>query len=391
MRPYDRTVEVLLATVLGLAIGLGVGPAMAWVRRRAQADQVAEPQSASVSAQLAAAIDLLHAAALVAGPSDEVLHANSQSRAVGLVRGDRVAPGELLELVRDARSGGQVTGKLLRLRREPGVPRLELAVRSSALEGGVVLVIADDRSAEVRADEIKRDFVANVSHELKTPVGAIQVLAEAVEQAAGDPEAVHRFAGRMISESERLTELIRQIIELSRLQSDDPLLQPVEVDIDRVVAAAVGQCRDLASSRSVTLNAAGSAGLLVLGDPEQLISALVNLILNGINYSDPGARVSVTSREVSDASDRFVELSVTDNGIGVKSEDLQRIFERFYRVDYARSRATGGTGLGLSIVKHIAGAHGGTVDVWSKVGQGSTFTLRLPASHEVGQPEEGMP
>ena len=384
-------VEVLLATLLGLAIGLAVGPTVGWLRHKTRADEPGEPEPPTVSPQLAATVDLLRAAALVAGPYDEVLHSNPQARAIGLARGNRVTPHELLELVRGARRQGQVVATVLSLRRGPGTPTIELALRISAMEGGIVLVIADDRSAEVRTDEIKRDFVANVSHELKTPVGALHVLAEAVEQAADDEQAVRRFAGKMIAESNRLGELIQQIIALSRLQSTDPLLQPVVVAVDDVVGEAVAQCRNLAEQKSITLTSSGTSGLEVIGDQDQLVSALVNLITNGINYSDAGGRVTVTSRSASDGPDRFVELSVADNGIGMRDDELERIFERFYRVDYDRSRASGGTGLGLSIVKHILGAHGGTVNVWSKLGQGSTFTLRLPAHEEADLPEEAMP
>lgn len=374
-----RVVEVGLAAVLGLVIGLAYAPVLAWLRRRAGLSHTQAEISPTVSPQLEATVDLLRSAALVVGPYDEVLHSNPQARTIGLVRGTRVSPDEVLELVRDVRQRGQAVGTVLKLRREPGTPSRELALRVTSMAGGIVLVIADDRSAEVRTDEIKRDFVANVSHELKTPVGAIHILAEAVEQAADDPDAVHRFAGRMIKESERLSELVQQIIALSRLQSDDPLLQPVVVEVDDIVDSAAAQCDELARARSVNLTTSGTPHLLVLGDEEQLTSAVVNLILNAINYSDEGARVSVTSRLVDEDGDYFVEIAVADNGIGIRTDDLERVFERFYRVDYDRSRSKGGTGLGLSIVKHIMGAHGGTVNVWSKVGQGSTFTLRLPA------------
>lgn len=376
----------MLATLLGLVVGIACAPLLVWVRRRAEAgaevgDEQPAEQAPAVCDQLRAAIDLLRAAALVAGPHDEVLHSNPQGRTLGRVRGNRIANGDLLDRVRQARRQGQVVSTVLTVRREPGTPLLEFAVRLSALADGLVLVIADDRSAQLRTDEIRRDFVANISHELKTPVGALQVLAEAVEQAAGDQAAVQRFSGRMIHESKRLGELIQQIIELSRLQSDDPLVQPTEVSVDDVIAAAVLRCRELAASRSVSLTTAGTPGLAIRGNEEQLTSAVVNLVQNAIGYSDPGARVAVSSRAGSQGGADFVEISVADNGIGMRSEELERIFERFYRVDYARSRAQGGTGLGLSIVKHVVGAHGGTVAVWSKLGQGSTFTLRLPV-HE---------
>ena len=149
--------------------------------------------------------------------------------------------------------------------------------------------------------------------------------------------------------------------------------------VDDVIADAAMQCQELAASSSIALTTSGTPALRVLGDAEQLTSAVVNLITNAINYSDPGGRVAVSSRLAQDSDDGYVEISVADNGIGIRSEELERIFERFYRVDFARSRDSGGTGLGLSIVKHVIGAHGGTVNVWSKVGQGSTFTLRLPA------------
>ena len=374
-----NNVDVLIAALLGLVLGLAYAPTLAWLRRRAELDAGEPEQVPVVSEQLAQAVDLLRSAALVAGPYDEVLHSNPQARTLGLVRGNRVAPDELLDLVRQVRQQRRVLGTVLRLPRELGTPQLELAVRLRGLSGGMVLVVADDRSAQVRTEEIKRDFVANVSHELKTPVGAIRVLAEAVEQACDDPVAVQRFAARMIHESDRLGELVRQIIELSRLQSDEPLLHPSEVEVDDVIAAAAGQCRELAASSSIGLTASGTPGLRVLGDEEQLTSAVVNLITNAINYSDPGGRVAVSSRLAQESDDGYVEISVADNGIGIRSEELDRIFERFYRVDFARSRDSGGTGLGLSIVKHVIGAHGGTVNVWSKVGQGSTFTLRLPA------------
>lgn len=372
-------VDVLIAALLGLVLGLAYAPTLVWLRRRAELDAGEPEQAPVVSEQLAQAVDLLRSAALVAGPYDEVLHSNPQARTLGLVRGNRVAPDELLDLVRQVRQQRRVLGTMLRLSRAQGTPQLELAVRLRGLSGGMVLVVADDRSAQVRTDEIKRDFVANVSHELKTPVGAIRVLAEAVEQAADDPVAVQRFAARMIHESDRLGELIRQIIELSRLQSDEPLLHPSEVVVDDVIADAAMQCQELAASSSIALTTSGTPALRVLGDAEQLTSAVVNLITNAINYSDPGGRVAVSSRLAQDSDDGYVEISVADNGIGIRSEELERIFERFYRVDFARSRDSGGTGLGLSIVKHVIGAHGGTVNVWSKVGQGSTFTLRLPA------------
>lgn len=343
-------------------------------RRAAEPPPLAETQ---LSTQLVGAVDLLRGAAMVVDSADQVLHATAAALTTGLVRGNRIREPELLGLVRRVRAGGVPVSTKLTVQGTSMVSR-DLAVRAAPLDGGLLLVIAEDLSAQTRADEIKRDFTANVSHELKTPVGALKVLAEAVEQAADDPEAVSHFAHRMTLEADRLSELVQQIIELSRLQSTDPLMHSERVEIDRVVDDACDRNAALASSRDVTITRTGTAGLQVMGDEEQLTGALSNLIQNAINYSGTAAKVSVSVRDVVDDDDEFVEISVADNGLGIRPEDLERIFERFYRVDFARSRETGGTGLGLSIVKHCMAAHGGTVNVWSKFGEGSTFTLRLP-------------
>lgn len=257
---------------------------------------------------------------------------------------------------------------------------LLLGVRVAPMPGGLVVVLADDLTDARRVEAIRRDFVANVSHELKTPIGAVSLLAEAVEEAADDPEAVRRFAARMGIESTRLADLVSQIIDLSRLQATDPMGRADTVEIDDVLIEAVDRCRVDAEEREVTITVAGEAGLQVMGDQQQLTTAIGNLVENALVYSDPGARVVVNARrQVRD--DDYVAITVSDNGIGIPTDQLERIFERFYRVDYARSRANGGSGLGLSIVKHIAAVHHGDVAVWSQLGQGSTFTLRLPAQH----------
>ncbi|MET0692593.1 MAG: ATP-binding protein, partial [Propionibacteriaceae bacterium] len=170
-----------------------------------------------------------------------------------------------------------------------------------------------------------------------------------------------------------------QIIDLSRLQADDPLASPQEVDIDQVLAEAIDRTRVDAERHQVSLTVAGTKGCQVLGNARQLGVAVSNLVENAVIYSDPGARVVVAARLQAMSDDDYVEITVSDNGIGIAAGDQQRIFERFYRVDYARSRANGGTGLGLSIVKHIAATHGGEVSVWSQPGRGSTFTIRIPA------------
>jgi two-component system sensor histidine kinase SenX3 len=256
-----------------------------------------------------------------------------------------------------------------------------------------VTIEALDVTESHRLTRVRRDFVANVSHELKTPVGALQLLAEALGEAmdedGGDRVAAKRFAARIRHESNRLGRLVSELLELSRLQGGDPIPTPEPVAVDRVVAEVIDRSRTAASAKNIEVDWIGTRGLTVYGSESQMVTALANLVENAIAYSPdrpPGvapAAVSVTVR----SSGEEVALAVADEGIGIEAKDLDRIFERFYRADRARSRSTGGTGLGLAIVKHIATNHNGRVEVTSVVGVGSTFTLRLP----VRPPDAALP
>ncbi len=252
-------------------------------------------------------------------------------------------------------------------------------MRVTPLGARLVLVLLEDRTRERQVEAIRRDFVANVSHELKTPVGAIRLLSEAVTDAADDPEAVQRFAGRMSMESMRLGRLVQQIIELSRLQDDDPLEEPGSVSVDRLLDRVIDENSTDACTKNIQVVRDGDKELVVLGSLEQIALAVSNLVSNAVSYSPEGSTVVVSTR----AEPTAVEIAVTDQGIGIPASEIDRIFERFYRVDPARHRSTGGTGLGLSIVKHVAASHGGEVRVWSVEGQGSTFTLTLPRKQDV--------
>jgi two-component system sensor histidine kinase SenX3 len=310
-----------------------------------------------------------------------VLTASSAARDFGLVKENQLVVGDLLALVRQVRRKGEIREGEMEVSTSRFNGRTtSFAVRVAPLGpgvggGGLVLLLAEDQTESRRVEEVRRDFVANTSHELKTPVGALALLAETVEDAADDPEAVRRFAGRMRQEASRLTNLVQDLITLSRIQAAEPVPDPIAVNLDVVVAEALDRCRMKASAQGIELAASGPHGLSVLGDEDLLITALRNLLENAVAYSPEKTRVVVSTRCPSDYS---VEISVADQGIGIPERDLERIFERFYRVDPARSRATGGTGLGLAIVKHVTAAHGGKVTVWSKEGVGSTFTLRLP-------------
>jgi two-component system sensor histidine kinase SenX3 len=348
-------------------------------------------QPAKLPPGIASVLSVLSSSAVVLDSEDRVLRASAAARAFGLVKGDRLMVSELLALARQVRRDGEIReGEF-----DVQVPRFggrttSFAVRVAPLAGslgggGLVLVLAEDQTESRRVEEVRRDFVANVSHELKTPVGALALLAETIEDAADDAEAVRRFAGRMRHEAARLTSLVQDLITLNRIQAAEPIPDPRHVDLDAVVSEALDRCRMKANDRGISLAWIGARGLSVLGEEELLVTALRNLLENAVVYSPERTRVVVCTRR---AGDGGAEISVTDQGIGIPERDLERIFERFYRVDPARSRATGGTGLGLAIVKHAAAAHGGRVTVKSVEGSGSTFTLWLPLREDSSAHQE---
>jgi two-component system sensor histidine kinase SenX3 len=399
--PYYLGVNPIVAAAVALVVGIGLGVLIMLISRRRprlEPTPTFESFDPVVPVGVAEVLAILNSSGIVVGPHDEVLEATSSARTLGLVRGSRIAVPELLQLVRGVRRDQSLHTVDLQISRGARASSAHFAVRIAPLEDDLILVLADDQTSPRRIEETRRDFVANVSHELKTPIGAISLLAEAVEDAADDPDAVRRFASRMGVESARLTDLVGQIIELSRLQADNPLANPEVVDIDQVISDAVDRRQVDAEQHQVTLTIAGASGTQVLGNARQLGVAVGNLVENGVVYSDPGARVVVAAHVQARSDDDYVEITVSDNGIGIAPAEVERIFERFYRVDYARSRANGGTGLGLSIVKHVAASHGGDVSVWSQPGHGSTFTIKIPAhlhapdlhpAHDEGQqPQE---
>lgn len=314
----------------------------------------------------------LQSAVVVLDTADRVVKVTPAAFALGLVRSGHLDR-ELLSIVQTVRSTGLVDEREVEFHRVPGAP-LQLAVRVVPFGSLHMLVLADDRTEARRAEDVRRDFVANVSHELKTPIGAISLLAETLIPAADDPETVTRFATRLEKESARLTKLVQEIIDLSQLQSSSGLTHAELVDVDEVLNEATDRSRLAAEAADIELVRIGVKDADVFGEHDLLCTAVGNLVDNAIRYSDPGTRVEVGVTRSGD----HVAIEVRDQGIGISAADVERIFERFYRVDPARSRQTGGTGLGLSIVKHIAANHGGEVVVDSELGRGSTFTLRLP-------------
>jgi two-component system sensor histidine kinase SenX3 len=379
-RTIGRVEVVAVAAALLVGAAVGVLVALVLIRRRsagtagAPSAAVVEPVPPTLARRV---LEVMGTAAVVLDPADEVVLANPAARQMGVVRGGRVVVDELRRLARAARRDGEPRYGVVDTRGRLGREPIAVSARVAPLvETGYVALLLDDVTETRRLEAVRRDFVANVSHELKTPVGALTLLAEAVQDAADDPEAIRRFAGRMQHEGIRLGRLVAELIELSRLQGAEPLPSPAVVDVDDVVAEAVDRTRLAAESGGIVVVSGGQGRLAVRGNESQLVTALVNLIDNAIAYSPEGTRVAVGTRR----RGGHVEISVSDQGIGIAERDLERVFERFYRSDPARSRATGGTGLGLAIVKHIATNHGGGVSVWSVEGSGSTFTLRLPVA-----------
>jgi len=373
-------VDPTAAAVLGGALGLVIGAVSVVLVRLSERSQRGLPQAldpGALPAGVSAVLAVLRSGAIVVDTADCVVSTSPWAVAHGLVRDDDLVHDELRHLARQVRRDGIIRQVELDLPRGPmGRERFTFGARVAPLGGSYVLLLVEDRTNARRVEEVRRDFVVNVSHELKTPVGGLALLAEAVLDAYDDPEAVARFARRMQVESARLTHLVQEIVDLSRLQIAGTLNEPELVDVAAAATAAIDQSKLIAESRGVEIVSSLARGARVFGDADLLATAIRNLVANAVNYSASGTRVAVSVRP----EEQVVEIAVADQGQGIPVSEQARIFERFYRVDAARSRATGGTGLGLAIVKHICANHGGEVTVWSEQGSGSTFTMRLPAA-----------
>jgi two-component system sensor histidine kinase SenX3 len=321
-------------------------------------------------------LNLLDGDSMILAPGEVPIFTTPGIELLGILKDERIQSSELLATIRVVRRTHIQQVGIIDFPRGPiGEGKHELTVKVLPLtKDDLVLVLVSDESEAQRVHDIRRDFVANISHELKTPIGALSLLSEAVLGAKDDPDAVVKFATRMQSEAKRLTDLVQEIINLSRVQDSDPLQLAQEVGVEYLIREAIDQCQISADNRKITVTFSETTPTVVLGDRDQLIMAVHNLIENAINYSPEGTKVSISTS----IENGIINISVTDQGIGISESEKERIFERFYRVDPARSRQTGGTGLGLSIVKHVASKHGGEVTVWSVENVGSTFSLRLP-------------
>jgi two-component system, OmpR family, sensor histidine kinase SenX3 len=365
-------------SVLALAVGVAAGARLAprVVERRQRV--ATEWAGITVSQMLQRIVALMPMGAAVVDTHRDVVYLNDRAKELGLVR-DRQLDDQAWKAARQALDGDDVEFDLTPGKRTAPV-RSGRSVHGHARllseeDRRFAVVFVHDQSDHARMEAARRDFVANVSHELKTPVGAMALLAEALLASADDSETVRRFAEKVLIEANRLGDMVAELIELSRLQGAERLPNMTDVDVDTIVSEAISRHKVAAENADIEVRTDARSGLRVLGDETLLITALANLVSNAIAYSAPGSPVSISRRRRGDN----IEIAVTDRGIGIPLEDQERVFERFFRGDKARSRATGGSGLGLAIVKHVAANHNGSIGVWSKPGTGSTFTLSIPA------------
>ncbi|MCX4098797.1 sensor histidine kinase [Nocardia sp. alder85J] len=370
--------EAVLLAVLAAVVGLAVGGLLIPYVNARQAQRREADSGLTMSQVLDLIVLASESGIAVVDEYRDVVLVNPRAEELGLVR-DRLLDERAWSAVEKVLATGEdVDFDLTAKNPMPG--RSRIAVRGVARslsreESNFVVLFGDDDSEQARMEATRRDFVANVSHELKTPVGAMSLLAEALLESADDPDSVRHFGQRLLAESRRMGKMVTELIALSRLQGAEKLPELEAVDVDTVVNAAIERSRTAAEAAGITVSTDSNSGLEILGDETLLVTALSNLVENAINYSPKGSHVSV-SRSLRGG---HVNIAVTDRGIGIAKEDQERVFERFFRADKARSRATGGTGLGLAIVKHVAANHNGEIALWSKLGTGSTFTLRIPA------------
>ncbi len=383
---YDFGVSVMsalalagISAVLALAVGaaLGVWLAQRLAERRRQ--EATERAGITVAEMLQAIVALAPLGTAVVDTHRDVVYRNDRAVELGLIRERLLDERAWRAAQQTLASHADVEFDLSAGKRDASAPS-GLSVRGHArllsdADPRFAVVFVDDESEYARMEATRRDFVANISHELKTPVGAMGVLAEALLASADDPETVRRFGEKVLVEANRLANMVGELIELSRLQGGEALPELGEVDVDSVVSEAISRHKVAADTADITVSTDAPSGFHVLGDEALLVTALANLVSNAIAYSPRGSPVSISRRRRGD----FIEIAVTDRGIGIARKDQERVFERFFRSDKARSRATGGSGLGLAIVKHVAANHHGGISLWSQPGTGSTFTLSIPA------------
>ena len=367
--------EIILGMLLGALLG---GTSIYFLVKPKSEPEQPNPTSNSSRNLILKLIQSLPDIVIWVDGDNKIKYASEVALSLNIAREDKIQIDELETLISIARKIDEPLIRKVKAKRPLGIAKLNLETWVMRLERGEVLLWAQNNSVVSRVETMRRDFVANISHELKTPVGALSLLAEAIEESGKDSESIQKFAKRIGPETKRLTNVIRDIIDLSQVQSDDPLATANPVEVDRVINDAVDAVQLLADLNSIEIAQVNEPDVKIVGDEYQLVMAIRNLLTNAITFSPASSRITVGAK----LKDGVVEITVSDQGIGISLENQSRIFERFYRVDPARSRSTGGTGLGLAIVKHVCENHGGEVSVWSVQGQGSTFTMKFPQMEE---------
>ena len=363
--------EIILGILLGALLG---GTTIYFLVKPKSQPEQQSPTSNSSRNLILKLIQSLPDIVIWVDGDNKIKYASEVALNLNIAREDKIQIDALETLISMARKIDEPLIRKVKAKRPLGIAKLNLDTWVMRLERGEVLLWAQNNSVVSRVETMRRDFVANISHELKTPVGALSLLAEAIEESGKDSESIQKFAKRIGPETKRLTNVIRDIIDLSQVQSDDPLASANPVEVDRVINDAVDAVQLLADLNNVEIAQVNEPDVKIVGDEYQLVMAIRNLLTNAITFSPASSRITVGAK----LKDGVVEITVSDQGIGISLENQSRIFERFYRVDPARSRSTGGTGLGLAIVKHVCENHGGEVSVWSVPGQGSTFTMKFP-------------
>lgn len=366
-----NTLIALCSVALGVFVGMLIG-------RAKRQDLIEELEAIGGQESLLDSFEVLSTPTALIDGLNTVIGATESAKNLGFIRDLNIKSPEIIDLVRQARRKGEAKAKEVEIASGLSNQTLFVNLRAGLLSDGKVLLTIDDLTESKRLDDTRRDFIANISHELKTPIGAISLLSEALQDAADDPELAKKFSKDLHRESQRLAHLVQDIIELSRLQGSEVVPNAQLVDLAEVVHEAVDRNQVLASRRSVRILVDANEDIDVLGDREMLVTAIKNLVENAILYSDEGSQVGIGLRQ----KHGVAAIAVADSGIGIATEHQDRIFERFYRADPSRSRQTGGTGLGLAIVKHIAMKHRGEVQLFSQPGVGSTFTFRVPIAKQ---------
>ncbi|MBV7282538.1 MULTISPECIES: ATP-binding protein [unclassified Corynebacterium] len=364
-----------------------------WAQRRREAETITDNRITTISQVLHLTVQGSPTGVAVIDRSGSVVLSNMPAHDMGIVHEHSVNKqiwASALEVFADQDT--RVVSLELPRRLASRVSAVDATVAPLTLtDERFVVVYSTDESEHVRMESARRDFVANVSHELKTPVGGMALLAEVLLNSADDPESVLHFGERLLNEAHRMSSLINELIALSKLQGAEKLPAMKPVSVDEVIDEAVSRNKLTAETAGIEIIRDTPSGVQVRGDSTLLITAITNLIINAINYSPESTPVTISQKVVhSPSGEKTVQVRVTDRGIGISEEDQQRVFERFFRVDKARSRQTGGTGLGLAIVKHVTANHGGSIKLWSQPNIGSTFTLELPV-FDVQETNEAQP